>query len=228
MVIVAFKTLSEHEFNKISNSFNPIISGGGQSDINIFRRYRANRLSRGRGLLSVLSQIGRRALPFLKEWILPSAKEYGKRVLSDVIEGKTLKSSLKSRGKESLKDIGSKIGRKIMKGGASRRRNTRALIRRKKRALKKLRQRTRKGRGRPKKNIKSRIKRLKKTGKFMVGACGRKDLSNPMQQKNPEKLKKLHGLEKHSLEARAVLDESCLLAPKIFFLRKKKINNKNK
>ena len=73
----------------------------------------------------------------------------------------------------------------------------------------------------PKKNIKSGIKRLKKTGKFMVGACGRKDLSNPMQLKKPEKLKKLHGLEKHSLEARAVLDESCLLAPKIFFLRKK-------
>ena len=66
MVIIAFKTLSEQEFNSISNSFSPIISGQGQGDINIFRRYRANRLTRGRGLLSILGQIGRRALPFLK------------------------------------------------------------------------------------------------------------------------------------------------------------------
>ena len=190
MVIVAFKTLSEHEFNKISNSFNPIISGGGQSDINIFRRYRANRLSRGRGLLSVLSQIGRRALPFLKEWILPSAKEYGKRVLSDVIEGKTLKSSLKSRGKESLKDIGSKIGRKIMKGGASRRRNTRTLIRRKKRALKKLRQRTRKGRGRPKKKHKKQNKKIKKNRKVYGRGLRKKRSIKSNAAKKTRKIKK--------------------------------------
>ena len=79
MVVIAFKTLSEQEFNAISNSFSPIISGQGQGDINIFRRFRSNRLSRGRGLLSILSQIGRKALPFLKEWVLPSAKKYGKK-----------------------------------------------------------------------------------------------------------------------------------------------------
>ena len=136
MVIIAFKTLSEHEFNKISNSFSPIISGHGQTDISIFRRYRPNSLSRGRGLLSILSQVGRRVLPFLKEWVLPSAREYSKNVLSDVMEGKTLKSSLKSRGKESLKNIGTKLGQKIMKGGSSRRRKTRTLIRKKNYLLK--------------------------------------------------------------------------------------------
>ena len=109
MVLIAFKTLSEQEFNSISNSFSPIISGHGQGDINVFRRYKPNRVTRGQGLLSILSQIGKRALPFLKEWVLPSAKEYGKNVLSDVIGGKTLKSSLKSRGKESLQNLGQRI-----------------------------------------------------------------------------------------------------------------------
>ena len=222
MVIVAFKTLSEHEFNKISNSFNPIISGGGQSDINIFRRYRANRLSRGRGLLSVLSQIGRRALPFLKEWILPSAKEYGKRVLSDVIEGKTLKSSLKSRGKESLKDIGSKIGRKIMKGGASRRRNTRALIRRKKRALKKLRQRTRKGRGRPKKKHKKQNKKIKKNRKVYGRGLRKKRSIKSNAAKKTQKIKKNYTVSKNThWRAGLFSTKAAFLPQRYFFLEKK-------
>ena len=146
MVLIAFKTLSEQEFNSISNSFSPIISGQGQGDINIFRRYRPNRLTRGQGLLSILSQIGKRALPFLKEWVLPSAKEYGKNVLSDVIGGKTFKSSLKSRGKESLQNL----GQRIVKGRGSK--NRMALMRRKKRGLKRLRRTANKGGKRSKKN----------------------------------------------------------------------------
>ena len=151
MVIIAFKTLSEQEFNSISNSFSPIISGHGQGDINIFRRYKPNRVTRGHGLLSILSQIGKRALPFLKEWVLPSAKEYGKNVLTDVISGKTLKSSLKSRGKESLQNIGKKI-----MGSGSRKRKASALKRRK---LKRLRRTTHKGKGRKNKNNRKRIKK---------------------------------------------------------------------
>ena len=143
MVLIAFKTLSEQEFNSISNSFSPIISGQGQGDINIFRRNRHNGLARGHGLLSILSQIGRKALPFLKEWVLPSAKEYGKNVLSDVISGKTLKSSLKTRGKESLQNI----GQRFMKGQGSKRRKLSALMRKKKLALKRLRHAAHKGKG---------------------------------------------------------------------------------
>ena len=133
MVLIAFKVLTEQEFNSISNSFSPIISGQGQGDINIFRRYRPNRLTRGEGLLSILSQVGKRALPFLKEWVLPSAKEYGKNVLSDVIGGKTLKSSLKSRGKESLQNL----GQKIVKGRGSKKRM--AVMKRKRASLKRVR-----------------------------------------------------------------------------------------
>ena len=152
MVLIAFKTLSEQEFNSISNSFSPIISGHGQGDINVFRRYKPNRVTRGQGLLSILSQIGKRALPFLKEWVLPSAKEYGKNVLTDVISGKTLKSSLKSRGKESLQNIGKKI-----MGSGSRKRKASTLKRKK---LKRLRRTTHRGKGRKNKNNRKRIKKV--------------------------------------------------------------------
>ena len=154
MVLIAFKVLTEQEFNSISNSFSPIISGQGQGDINIFRRYRPNRLTRGQGLLSILSQVGKRALPFLKEWVLPSAKEYGKNVLSDVIGGKTLKSSLKSRGKESLQNL----GQKIVKGRGSKKRM--AVMKRKMASLKRVRRSTNKKGGRSKKKtIKKNLKR---------------------------------------------------------------------
>ena len=177
MVLIAFKTLSEQEFNSISNSFSPIISGQGQGDINIFRRYRPNRLTRGQGLLSILSQIGKRALPFLKEWVLPSAKEYGKNFLSDVIGGKTFKSSLKSRGKESLQNL----RQRIVKGRGSKKRMT--LMRRKKRGLKRLRRTTNKGGERLKKNSmkKEYLKRKKilwgskKRTPRKIGGSGRKN-----------------------------------------------------
>merc|ERR1712239_103206 len=133
MVANAFKTLSEHDFNALSNSFSPIISGQGQGDINIFRRYRNNKLARGRGLWSILSQVGRKALPFLKEWVLPLAKEYGKNVLSDVMAGRALKASLKTRGKESLKNIGSRIV--TGKGSKKRRKRLSALVKRKRLSL---------------------------------------------------------------------------------------------
>merc|ERR1712215_361703 len=100
----------------------------------------------------ILSQIGKRALPFLKEWVLPSAKEYGKNVLTDVISGKTLKSSLKSRGKESLQNIGKKI-----MGSGSRKRKASTLKRKK---LKRLRRTTHKGKRR---KIKNNWKRIKKS-----------------------------------------------------------------
>ena len=157
MVLIAFKTLNEQEFNSISNSFSPTISGQGQGDINIFRRYRPNRLTRGQGLLSILSQVGKRALPFIKDWILPSAREYGRNVLSDVIGGKTLKSSLKSRGKESLQNL----GQRIVRGQGSKKKKT--LFRKKRRALKRLRRTANKGGKKSKKKAKKILKKKKKS-----------------------------------------------------------------
>ena len=174
MVIIAFKTLSEQEFNAISNSFSPIISGQGQGDINIFRRYRNNKLSRGRGLWSILSQIGRKALPFLKEWVLPSAKEYGKNVLSDVVAGRALKSSLKTRGKESLKNIGRRIV--TGKGSKKRRKRLSTLMKRKKLSLRRRRRRIRKGKGKCQKKTKrkTKINRNRKNTKKSYGGIRKK------------------------------------------------------
>ena len=174
MVIIAFKTLSEQDFNALSNSFSPIISGEGQGDINIFRRYRNNKLSRGRGLWSILSQVGRRALPFLKEWVLPSAREYGKNVFSDVMAGRALKSSLKTRGKESLKNIGSRIV--TGKGSKKRRKRLSALMKRKKLSLKRRRRIIRKGKGKcqKKKKRKRKINRNRKKPKKSYGGIRKK------------------------------------------------------
>ena len=174
MVIIAFKTLSEQDFNALSNSFSPIISGEGQGDINIFRRYRNNKLSRGRGLWSILSQVGRRALPFLKEWVLPSAREYGKNVLSDVMAGRALKSSLKTRGKESLKNIGSRIV--TGKGSKKRRKRLSALMKRKKLSLKRRRRIIRKGKGKCQKKTKRKrkINRNRKKPKKSYGGIRKK------------------------------------------------------
>ena len=161
MVFVAFKTLSEHEFNTISKSFTPIITGQGQGEINIFRRYRPKQNTRGHGLMSILGQIGRKALPFIKEFFLPSAKELGKNVLSDVIAGKSFKSSLKTRGKQSLKDV----GRRIVKGSSSKRRIASILKRKKRLGIIRLRRRRRRHKGKGRKNGKAKKKNLSKKKK---------------------------------------------------------------
>merc|ERR1712082_464033 len=126
---------------------------GGQGKINIFRWHRPLRNMRGHGLMSILGQIGRKALPFIKEYFLPSAKELGKNVLSDVIAGKSFKSSLKTRGKESLKDV----GRRIVKGTSSKRRIASLLKRKKRLALNRHRRKSHKGKrrknGKKKKNL---------------------------------------------------------------------------
>ena len=168
MVFVAFKPLSEHEFNTLSKSYTPIITGQGQGEINIFRRYRPVRNTRGHGLMSILGQIGRKALPFIKEYFLPSAKELGKNVLSDVIAGKSFKSSLKTRGKQSLKDV----GQRIVKGSSSKRRMASLLKRKKRLAINRLRRR-RKVKGKGIKRRRRKTKNLKKNKKNTARGHGR-------------------------------------------------------
>ena len=118
MVPTPFKALSEHEFISITRGYTPILTAQGQGDVNIFRRYRPGQ-SRGSGIWSILSQFGKRALPLLKKYVLPSAMEFGKNVASDVIEGRSIKESLRNRGKSSLKNI----GKTILKGGKKRKRS---------------------------------------------------------------------------------------------------------
>ena len=179
MVFIGFKTLSEHEFNTISKSFTPIISGQGQGEINIFRRHRPLRNTRGHGLMSILGQIGRKALPFIKEYFLPSAKELGKNVLSDVIAGKSFKSSLKTRGKQSLKDV----GRRIVKGTSSKRRVASILKRKKRLGINSPRRRRRKGKGRKNGKNKKNLSKKKKNKKKKYGQGRRKGNSSGRKTK---------------------------------------------
>ena len=172
MVFVAFKPLSEHEFNTLSKSYTPIITGQGQGEINIFRRYRPVQNTRGHGLMSILGQIGRKALPFIKEYFLPSAKELGKNVLSDVIAGKSFKSSLKTRGKQSLKDV----GQRIVKGSSSKRRMASLLKRKKRLAINRLRRHRRrkvKGKGIKRRRKTKNLKKNKKNKKNTARGQGR-------------------------------------------------------
>merc|ERR1712239_83021 len=101
------------------------------------------------------------ALPFIKEHFLPSAKELGKNVLSDVIAGKSFKSSLKTRGKQSLKDV----GRRIVKGTSSKRRVASILKRKKRLGINRLRRRRRKGKGRKNGKKKKNLSKKKKIRK---------------------------------------------------------------
>merc|ERR1711895_47906 len=96
--------------------------------------------------------------PFIKEFFLPSAKELGKNVLSVVIAGKSFKSSLKTRGKQSLKDV----GRRIVKGTSSKKRLASKLKRKKRLAINRLRRRRRRGKGKGRKNGKNKKNLSKK------------------------------------------------------------------
>merc|ERR1711989_166059 len=130
--------------------------------------------------MSILGQIGRKALPFIKEYFLPSAKELGKNVLSDVIAGKSFKSSLKTRGKQSLKDV----GRRIVKGTSSKRRVATILKRKKILGINRLRRRRRKGRGRTNgKNKKKILAKRKKIRKKKYGQGRRKGNSSGRKTK---------------------------------------------
>ena len=68
-----------------------------------------------------------------------------KKVLSDVMACRALKSSLKTRGKESLKNIGRRIV--TGKGSKKRRKRLSTLMKRKKLSLRRRRRRIRKGKG---------------------------------------------------------------------------------
>ena len=117
MVKIALKVLSEQEFvNILNDQFNGLLHGGSLEDIDIFRVPRRHSLQ-GSGFLDIISSIGKFVLPAVKRLIVPAASEFAHGVIDDFAQGKSIKSSLKTRGKEGLKKIGSKIlrGKGIVK-----------------------------------------------------------------------------------------------------------------
>ena len=124
MVRVAVQQLDARQWAAIQSE-GLVSRGRGFQDITIFRRKR-----RGGGVGSFLGNIlktyGPKILPFLRNYILPTAKSMGKDVLNDVVKGKTtLKRSLKRRGLESVGKIATEVASRGGGGKRVRRRTAR-------------------------------------------------------------------------------------------------------
>ena len=89
--------------------------GGGLGDIKIFHPVQRSR--RGGGLFTFLGGLARKAAPFLFRNVAPEVVKMGKNVLSDIVQGKNFRGSLKSRGVEAIKGV----GKRVTGGGVKRR-----------------------------------------------------------------------------------------------------------
>lgn len=102
---VSFIPPSEEEFRKLFQS-HPMRKGGGLDDISVF--YPGRR--RGGSILSAMSGIARRVIPFLFRAVKPSVKEFGRGVLTDMITNeRPLKESLKNHGIRAVKSTGARL-----------------------------------------------------------------------------------------------------------------------
>ena len=109
MVKIALRPLTEQEFSKILNSqFDSLLRGGALEDIDVFRVYRPSTLQ-GSGFLDIISKIGKFVLPAVKNIIAPAASEFAHNVIDDIMTGQSLKKTIKTRGVQGLKKIGSRI-----------------------------------------------------------------------------------------------------------------------
>lgn len=115
---VLFAPPSEAELKKLFLSDPLLRRGAGFEDISVF--YPGRR--RGSGIFSTISGIARKVLPFLFNAAKPSVNEFGRSVLSDMVNnGLPLKESLKRNGIRALKTT----GQRILSGTGRRRRRTR-------------------------------------------------------------------------------------------------------
>ena len=107
--------ISVQDYATIFNSEETIPEGGGGLDS--IRVYSPNaHFAKGGGLWSFIKGVGRRVLPFLKQYILPGLYNVGTSVASDVSQGNTtLRDSLKRRG---LEEVERAVGRAARGGSA--------------------------------------------------------------------------------------------------------------
>ena len=98
------KELSEQEFAQIvRNQAVYKLRGGGLDDINIFRSKK--RYIQGSGLLSSFANLSKFLLPAIKRYVLPAAGNFASGVVKDVSAGRNFKESIKQHGKKILKKI---------------------------------------------------------------------------------------------------------------------------
>ena len=122
---IIFSPPSENDFKQLFLS-SPLRKGGGLDDINIYQpRGIAHR--RGSGILSFISGVAKRVLPFIIKAAKPSVKEFGSSVVKDLVHGnRPLRKSLKKHGIKAVKQTGLRLIRgsgRIMKKNKKKKNN---------------------------------------------------------------------------------------------------------
>lgn len=120
--------------------------GGGLEDIRIFLPPPVQRGRRGGGIFNILSGLAKKAIPFLMRNVAPEAVRMGKDVLGDVLDGRDIRHSLKTRGVSALKGVGQRLARGGGKGVRKRQRRVQGgrVRKRKKTSKRKTKRRSRK------------------------------------------------------------------------------------
>ena len=172
---VAYTPLDEKEFQNSIHvaATNQLSIGNGPGDITIFRKYKLNK---GHGAITnAILKHGKRILPYLKQYLWPTAKQFGKDVAMDMLSGETtLKNSLKKRGKQSVRDVGKRVLKSRMgvgRGPSVRRPKSTINRKKKKKKAQRSRSRIALGRGQAKT---SKLRKIKLRAPPRRGAQGRR------------------------------------------------------
>ena len=104
---ILFTPPSEDEFKHLFLS-SPLRKGGGLEDISVFQP-KGIPHRRGSGILSFISGVAKKILPFLMKAAKPAAKEFGSSVVRDVLNKKPIRRSLKKNGLKALKKTGMRL-----------------------------------------------------------------------------------------------------------------------
>lgn len=127
---VAYNHPSVSDFEVLFSNGDFHNNGGSLSNIKTYNS--PVYIQRGSGIFSVLGNIVRNSIPFIRRLILPAMGDFSKNVIDDYANGAPLRQSMKKRGISTLK----RVGRNIMSGGKRKskviKRNKYKTIRRKK------------------------------------------------------------------------------------------------
>ena len=123
---ILFTPPSENEFKQLFLS-SPLRKGGGLDDISIFQP-KGIPYRRGSGVLSFISGVAKKILPFIWKAAKPSAKEFGSNVVRDVLNKKPLRQSLKKNGLKAVR----KTGVRLIRGSGKVQKKRRNMVKKKK------------------------------------------------------------------------------------------------
>ena len=123
---ILFTPPSEDEFKQLFLS-SLLRKGGGLDDISIFQP-KGIPYRRGSGVLSFISGVAKKILPFIWKAAKPSAKEFGSNVVRDVLNKKPLRQSLKKNGLKAVR----KTGVRLIRGSGKVQKKRRNVVKKKK------------------------------------------------------------------------------------------------